>query len=170
MSGSRTGPPDALPDCSGPPNGPVRRPARPNGLPANAVGRQNVHVPASAVNRPTKPNAGQANLANRPGRTPGRPPAIGPTLVGRLAIVLAQTSPRRPEQMPARPANARPQHDNPRHSRAWTGPPGGPIRRSRQPEPCREPDQAPWQRWRRGGRPRSPQRLEQPARPGLRKV
>jgi uncharacterized protein DUF3300 len=52
-----------------PPNGPVGRPARPNGLPANAVGRQNVHVPASAVNRPARPNAGQGNLANRPAGT-----------------------------------------------------------------------------------------------------
>jgi Protein of unknown function (DUF3300) len=48
------------------PNGPVGRPARPNGLPANAVGRPNVNVPASAVNRPPRPNTGQANPANRP--------------------------------------------------------------------------------------------------------
>jgi hypothetical protein len=49
-----------------PPNGPVGQPARPNGLPANAIGRPNVNVPASAVNRPAKPPAAQPNRANRP--------------------------------------------------------------------------------------------------------
>jgi hypothetical protein len=52
-----------------PPNGPVGQPARPNGLPANAVGRPNVTVPASAVNRPTKPAGAQPSLANRPAVT-----------------------------------------------------------------------------------------------------
>jgi hypothetical protein len=35
-----------------PPGGPVGRPARPTQLPANAIGRANVQVPGSAVNRP----------------------------------------------------------------------------------------------------------------------
>lgn len=55
------------------PGGPVGSPARINGLPANAVGRANVQVPASALNRanigtnPARPTAaGQPGLANRP--------------------------------------------------------------------------------------------------------
>ena len=53
-----------------PPGGPVKAPARVQGLPANAVGRPNVSVPSGAVNRPnigtgTKP--GQ----NRPGGAQG---------------------------------------------------------------------------------------------------
>jgi hypothetical protein len=52
-----------------PPNGPVGQPARPNGLPANAIGRPNVTVPASAVNRPAKPAAARPNPANRPAGT-----------------------------------------------------------------------------------------------------
>jgi hypothetical protein len=50
-----------------PPNGPVGQPARPNGLPANAIGRSNVNVPASAVNRPSRAASAQPNP--RPGGT-----------------------------------------------------------------------------------------------------
>jgi uncharacterized protein DUF3300 len=74
-----------------PPNGPVGQPARPGGLPANAVGRPNVNVSATAVNRPAKPagaqssptnrpggvNTGQANTGNRP--NPGQVPANRPS-------------------------------------------------------------------------------------------
>jgi hypothetical protein len=57
-------------------NGPVGRPGGIGGLPANAVGRPNVRVPASAVNRPTQ----------RPAQLPAR--ASGPV--------------NRPAQMPTR--------------------------------------------------------------------
>ncbi|HBK08548.1 MAG TPA: DUF3300 domain-containing protein [Acetobacteraceae bacterium] len=50
-----------------PPGGPVGAPARAGGLPANAVGRSNVNVPATAVNRPARPGAAQGTTANRPG-------------------------------------------------------------------------------------------------------
>lgn len=58
-----------------PTNGPVGRPVRGNGLSPNAIGRPNVRVPASAVNRPPRanlPNAGQhVNLS--PGSRPNAP-------------------------------------------------------------------------------------------------
>jgi hypothetical protein len=74
-----------------PPNGPVGQPARPSTLPANAVGRSNVNVPASAVNRPARAagvqstttnraagvNTGQANTGNRP--SPGQVPTNRPS-------------------------------------------------------------------------------------------
>jgi hypothetical protein len=50
-----------------PPNGPVGQPARRNGLPANAVGRPKVNVPASAVNRPPARAAGVQQPVNRSG-------------------------------------------------------------------------------------------------------
>jgi hypothetical protein len=46
-----------------PPNGPVGRPNRGNGLPPNAIGRPSVSVPGGAVNRP--------NIGQRPGGGPG---------------------------------------------------------------------------------------------------
>jgi len=52
-----------------PPGGPVGRPGRANGLPANAVGRSSVSVPGSAVNRP---NIGGGAGQNRPGGDQGR--------------------------------------------------------------------------------------------------
>jgi hypothetical protein len=64
-----------------PPGGPVKAPARLQGLPASAVGRPSVSVPGGAVNRPNigtanRPNAGNIGGArtgqNRPaGRTGG---------------------------------------------------------------------------------------------------
>jgi Protein of unknown function (DUF3300) len=56
-----------------PPGGPVGVPARPVPLPANAIGRPNVQVPGSAVNRP----AVGAPVQGRP--TPGRPAQGGNT-------------------------------------------------------------------------------------------
>jgi Protein of unknown function (DUF3300) len=62
-----------------PPGGPVKAPARVQGLPANAVGRPSVSVPSGAVNRPnigtgartgqTRPGGAQGGIGNatRPG-------------------------------------------------------------------------------------------------------
>jgi Protein of unknown function (DUF3300) len=52
-----------------PPNGPVGRPNRGSGVPANAIGRQSVSVPGGAVNRP--------NIGQRPGGGVGNVPAGG---------------------------------------------------------------------------------------------
>jgi hypothetical protein len=76
-----------------PANGPVGRPARPGGLPANSVGRSNVSVPGGVVRPPSgigpgnnRPPIGQNPGANRPaagrpagapGATPGNRPNIG---------------------------------------------------------------------------------------------
>jgi hypothetical protein len=52
-----------------PPAGPVGHPARPGGLPAGAIGRQNVSVSGGLVNRPNRPS-GQTppiGAGNRPG-------------------------------------------------------------------------------------------------------
>jgi hypothetical protein len=64
-----------------PPGGPVGTPARPVPMPANAIGRPNVQVPASAVNRPGAAG-GQAQGGNvqRPGG--GQPGAPGGTRPG----------------------------------------------------------------------------------------
>ena len=68
-----------------PPGGPVGTPARLNGLPANAVGRSNVRVPAQAVNRPNiggtagtgRPAAAQAGP--RPAPRPAGPAGVAPS-------------------------------------------------------------------------------------------
>lgn len=70
-----------------PAGGPVGRPARPGGLPANSVGRSNVSVPGGVVRPPggmgpgNRPPIGQndgANRpANRPAQTPGNRPNVG---------------------------------------------------------------------------------------------
>jgi hypothetical protein len=84
-----------------PPGGPVGAPARPMPLPANAIGRPNVKVPGSAVNRPVsgapapgrpaqggnvpRPGAGQPGGAagQRPsGPAPGGPAQGRPALGG----------------------------------------------------------------------------------------
>jgi hypothetical protein len=63
-----------------PPGGPVGLPARPAQLPANAIGRANVQVPGSAVNRPQIPASGaglgqaRPGGAQRPGGGEGRLP------------------------------------------------------------------------------------------------
>ena len=100
-----------------PPNGPVGQPARPNGLPANAVGRQNVNVPASAVNRPTKTGAGQPGLANRPAAT-----SVGQANAGNRANLGQGTS------------------DRPRGNAAASA--AGPAARSpgQRPAPARQPE------------------------------
>lgn len=73
------------PGLQHPPAGPVGRPVRNAGLPANAIGRQSVRVPANLVNRPAHPNAGGINPANRPNLKPGsrpRPAANHPAHAG----------------------------------------------------------------------------------------
>jgi hypothetical protein len=82
--------------------GPVGRPGKPSGLPATAVGRPNVQVPSSAVNRP----------AQRPAQLPARPstPTTPSAPVQRPAQLPTRPSApatpiERPAQLPAR-ANA----------------------------------------------------------------
>ena len=108
-----------------PPGGPVGRPARASGLPANAVGRPSVQVPASAVNRANigganragaaqgaggvnRPGAGAGAGANRPGGTgigqnnPGgvnRPGGVSPG--GAANRPAGTTAAQRPAQQPA---------------------------------------------------------------------
>jgi hypothetical protein len=68
-----------------PPAGPVGRPARNAGLPANAIGRRNVNVPGNLVNRPARPNGGGLTPGNRPNLNPGsrpRPSGAGPQFGG----------------------------------------------------------------------------------------
>jgi hypothetical protein len=70
-----------------PANGPVGRPARPGGLPANSVGRANVSVPGGVVRPPggmgpgNRPpigqNGGVNRPATRPAQTPGNRPNVG---------------------------------------------------------------------------------------------
>ncbi len=54
-----------------PPGGPVGAPARLNGLPANAIGRQSVQVPSSLVSRPA-PGGNLSHGVNRPGPVGGQ--------------------------------------------------------------------------------------------------
>jgi hypothetical protein len=60
-----------------PPNGPIGQPARPNGLPVNTIGRSNINVPASAVNRPSRPATATPNPANRSGGPTAAQPNLG---------------------------------------------------------------------------------------------
>jgi hypothetical protein len=71
-----------------PPSGPVGHPARPGGLPPNAIGRPNVSVPGDLVGRP----GGAGGSGNRPAAGVGRPgdgrpgdgrPGVGGPGVGR---------------------------------------------------------------------------------------
>ena len=59
-----------------PPGGPVGAPARPVPLPANAIGRPNVQVPGSAVNRPAAGRPAQGGAGQ------GAPPRGGPAQGG----------------------------------------------------------------------------------------
>ncbi|MGH7066193.1 MAG: DUF3300 domain-containing protein [Acetobacteraceae bacterium] len=52
-----------------PPGGPVGTPARLNGLPANAIGRQSVQVQSALVNRPAP---GHGQISNRPAGAGGQ--------------------------------------------------------------------------------------------------
>jgi hypothetical protein len=63
-------------NLSRPPAGPVGRPGRNNGLPANAIGRQSVGVAPGLVDRP-RPPSGAGNLPNRPNLSPGSRPGGG---------------------------------------------------------------------------------------------
>ena len=89
-----------------PPGGPVGTPRRANGLPANAIGRPNVKVPASAVNRA---NIGGGSAANRA--------AVGGGAANRPGAGTAnrpQATPQRQSATPQRPASpARPQASRP---------------------------------------------------------
>jgi Protein of unknown function (DUF3300) len=98
-----------------PPGGPVGRPNRGNGLPANAVGRPNVKVPGSAVNRPNIGNSSGSNRANV--GTGGNRPSIGSGNGANRPNVGASGAANRPRAgaggaasrgAPARPAQARP--------------------------------------------------------------
>nr|WP_294528708.1 DUF3300 domain-containing protein [uncultured Rhodopila sp.] len=67
-----------------PANGPVGRPARPGGLPANSVGRANVSVPGGVVRPPggmgpgNRPPIGQNGGVNRPATRPAQTPGNRP--------------------------------------------------------------------------------------------
>ena len=63
-------------NLSRPPAGPVGRPGRNTGLPANAIGRASVGVAPGLVDRP-RPPAGAGNLPNRPNLSPGSRPGAG---------------------------------------------------------------------------------------------
>jgi hypothetical protein len=75
-----------------PPGGPVGRPARANGLPANGIGRSSVSAPGNisrppgglgpnrnnpAIGNGNRPGAGQGGRPNGPGGNGGRPPGAG---------------------------------------------------------------------------------------------
>jgi hypothetical protein len=62
-----------------PPVGPVGVPSRRNGVPAGAIGRPNVQVPGSAVNRPNRPQ-GTSPPLRRPGDNGQRPGGGGNNL------------------------------------------------------------------------------------------
>ncbi len=89
--------------------GPVGRPAPRQGLPANAIGRESVRVPANAVNRPaTRPGGVGAGPAGRPagaGAGPaGRPPGAGAGVGAGARPGAAQRPAQRPTQA-QRPAS-----------------------------------------------------------------
>jgi hypothetical protein len=62
------------PNLQRPPAGPVGRPVRSAGLPANAIGRRDVGVSGGLVSHPARPNPGTVNAANRPNLNPGSRP------------------------------------------------------------------------------------------------
>ena len=89
------------------PSGPVGTPARLNGLPPNAIGRQAVQVPSSLVSRPpagtgAPPNR-PASPANRPATPPNRPASPPGQAANRPA-----SPPSRPAPPPNRPASPPP--------------------------------------------------------------
>ena len=93
-----------------PPGGPVGAPARPTQLPANAIGRANVQVPRSAVNRPeiSTPGTGLGQArpggAQQPGGGQARPPvAAQRPSAGQLPAGGQRTG---AGQLPARRASA----------------------------------------------------------------
>jgi hypothetical protein len=66
------------PNLQRPPGGPVGRPVRAGGLPANAIGRPNVSVPGNLVDRPGRQNPGNnLGAGNRPNLNPGSRPNGG---------------------------------------------------------------------------------------------
>jgi hypothetical protein len=84
-----------------PPNGPVGAPGRAGGLPANAIGRPNVQVPANLVNRPAAGNVARPAAGNvqRPAVGNVQRPAAG-------NIQRPATMPNRPATPAARPGGA----------------------------------------------------------------
>ena len=110
-----------------PPGGPVGAPARLNGLPANAIGRQAVQVPAGLVSRPAPGRGG-----NPPNRAP--PPATRPA-----------TPPSRPAGPPQRPATppSRPAGPPQRPAAPPSRPTGPPQRPATPPSRPASPPQRP---------------------------
>jgi hypothetical protein len=95
-----------------PPSGPVGVPGRPSQLPANAIGRRNVQVPGSAVNRPQIPARGAGGGQARPGGTQrpgdgqagrfpaGQRPGAGQRLAGGQRPAQLPAGGQRPGQFP----------------------------------------------------------------------
>ncbi len=116
-----------------PPGGPVGTPARLNGLPPNAIGRQSVQVPSGLVSRPppgtgAPPNRPPGGPGQPPGNRPPSPPSQGrpnPAPAGH-PVTPPSTAPRPPPQTIARPA-PQPSHapSPPRSSPPRYTPPAG---------------------------------------------
>ncbi len=90
-----------------PGNGPVGAP-RSAGVPAGAIGRPSVKVPASAVDRPGRPGqtgGTRANLPGGPGANRPNPPSGGPANRPNLPGGGGGARPSPPAGAPARPAN-----------------------------------------------------------------
>ena len=68
-----------------PPGGPVGQPTARGGVPANAVGRQNVAVPSSAVKPAARTNGAGAPAGNRQNPAPGSRPASSSQAASRPA-------------------------------------------------------------------------------------
>ncbi|MGH7158808.1 MAG: DUF3300 domain-containing protein [Acetobacteraceae bacterium] len=89
-----------------PPGGPVGAPARLNGLPANAIGRQSVHVQSALVRGPA-PGGGLGQAVSRPGPAGGQGNLASRTLARPAAggnAVQRPAAPRAPAPAAARPA------------------------------------------------------------------
>ncbi|HUC19517.1 MAG TPA: DUF3300 domain-containing protein [Acetobacteraceae bacterium] len=124
-----------------PPGGPVGTPARLNGLPPNAIGRQSVQVPSGLMSRPPPGNGApppNRTPANRPTTPPpgqpGRPAAGGP------GQPPGNRPPSRPSQGP--PSQGRP---NPPPANRPVTPPSAAPRPPPQniPRPAPQPARAP---------------------------
>jgi hypothetical protein len=110
-----------------PPGGPVGRPVRNPGLPPNAIGRPNVSVPSSAVNRP-RPNPGTPQGANRPNLSPGsrpNPPAAQRPPERQQARQPDRQPVRQPARQPGAPQNRPANMSQPRSAPQRGGGQGG---------------------------------------------
>jgi uncharacterized membrane protein YgcG len=97
-----------------PPPGPVGGPVRAGGLPANAIGRQAVHVPADLVRHPPAARPGPIGPGSRPNLSPGSRPDVNlpnrPTgAQGRPPLPPGVGDRARPNAAPPRPAGQPPQ-------------------------------------------------------------